>query len=108
MDRLVIDSKVSSTDVAPPAKVEQVLTQPEKQSHMKYKSQNCRAFHKDKYCPYGSRCVFRHEYRSFQKIHRHFYMMHVNALRSNFKDLIADVEESEVFKTKMEAKDEVA
>ena len=30
---------------------------------------------------YGHRCHFRHEFRSFTKIHRHYYMCHMAALR---------------------------
>lgn len=27
----------------------------------KYKSQNCRMFHRELYCAFGSMCIFRHE-----------------------------------------------
>lgn len=37
---------------------------------------------------YGHRCHFRHEFRSFQKIHRHFYMCHLAALRVSSKEII--------------------
>lgn len=56
----------------------------------KYKSQNCRQFYREKYCPYGKRCHFRHEYRSFKKIHRHFYMAHLAAISLSHEDVLAD------------------
>ena len=27
----------------------------------KYKSKKCKQFHERQYCPYGSRCLFRHD-----------------------------------------------
>ena len=57
----------------------------------KYKSQNCRQFYREKFCPYGKRCHFRHEYRSFKKIHRHFYMAHLAAMSHHvYQDVLAD------------------
>lgn len=56
----------------------------------KYKSQNCRQFYREKYCPYGKRCHFRHEYRSFKKIHRHFYMAHLAAMSLSHEDVLED------------------
>ena len=56
----------------------------------KYKSQNCRAFYREKFCFYGKRCHFRHEYRSFSKIHRHFYMAHLCALRHSNADMLSE------------------
>ena len=56
----------------------------------KYKSQNCRQFYREKMCPYGKRCHFRHEYRSFKKIHRHFYMAHLAALSLTSQDMLSD------------------
>ena len=56
----------------------------------KYKSQNCRAFYREKFCFYGKRCHFRHEYRSFTKIHRHYYMAHLCALRHNHCEILAE------------------
>jgi hypothetical protein len=37
-------------------------------------------FHNQQYCVYGPECHFRHEFRSFNKIHRHYYMCHIQAL----------------------------
>ena len=54
----------------------------------KYKSQNCRAFYREKFCFYGKRCHFRHEYRSFQKIHRHYYMAHLCAFSHSHSELL--------------------
>jgi hypothetical protein len=56
----------------------------------KYKSQNCRMFYKEKYCIFGDRCHFRHDFRSFDKIHRHFYMIHIAALRLTAEELLED------------------
>lgn len=39
---------------------------------------------------YGDRCHFRHEFRTFSKIHRHFYMAHVAALRVTADEILAD------------------
>lgn len=46
----------------------------------KYKTQNCRVFHQELVCAYGSRCLFRHEFRSFEKIHRHYYQCHLTTV----------------------------
>ena len=56
----------------------------------KYKSQNCRAFYREKFCFYGKRCHFRHEYRSFTKIHRHYYMAHLCALGYNHREMLEE------------------
>jgi len=45
-----------------------------------YAATNCRIFHKNLYCKLGSRCFFRHEHKSFDKIHRHYYMSHLNVI----------------------------
>ena len=58
----------------------------------KYKSQNCRQFYRERFCPYGKRCHFRHEYRTFKKVHRHFYMAHLAALTLTQYDMLADAE----------------
>lgn len=39
---------------------------------------------------YGDRCHFRHEFRTFIKIHRHFYMAHVAALRVTADEILAE------------------
>lgn len=39
---------------------------------------------------YGDRCHFRHEFRTFIKIHRHFYLAHVAALRITADEILAD------------------
>ena len=56
----------------------------------KYKSQNCRQFYRERYCPYGKRCHFRHEYRSFKKIHRHYYMAHMSALSITSEQMLSE------------------
>lgn len=38
----------------------------------------------------GERCHFRHEFRSFTKIHRHFYMAHFAALRLTAEEILAE------------------
>jgi hypothetical protein len=39
---------------------------------------------------YGDRCHFRHEFRSFAKIHRHFYTAHYAALRVTAHEILAE------------------
>ena len=56
----------------------------------KYKSQNCRSFYKEKCCLRGERCHFRHEFRSFTKIHRHFYIAHSTALRITAEEILQE------------------
>ena len=65
-----------------------------KQPNDKYKSQNCRAFYREKICMYGKRCHFRHEFRSFKKIHRHFYMCHLSALSYTHNDMLSQSKQS--------------
>ena len=64
------------------------LTEAQARLNEKYKSQNCRQFYREKLCPYGKRCHFRHEYRSFKKIHRHFFMVHLSATSQTHYDII--------------------
>lgn len=56
----------------------------------KYKSQNCRQFYREKFCQYGKRCHFRHEYRTFQKIHRHHYQAHLAAINVTSNLILAE------------------
>ena len=70
------------------------LQEQAKQPNDKYKSQNCRAFYREKLCMYGKRCHFRHEFRSFKKIHRHFYMCHLSALKYTHNDLLQECQNS--------------
>lgn len=63
-----------------PAVVADAPVDASQNQHDKYKSQNCRQFHQEQYCGYGTRCHFRHEFRSFTKIHRHYYMCQIAAL----------------------------
>lgn len=37
---------------------------------------------------YGERCHFRHDYRNFSKIHRHFYIAHAAALRLTAEEIL--------------------
>ena len=37
---------------------------------------------------FGERCHFRHEFRSFNKIHRHFYIAHAAALRLTAEEIL--------------------
>jgi hypothetical protein len=39
---------------------------------------------------YGDRCHFRHEFRSFNKIHRHFYTAHYSALRVTAHEILSE------------------
>lgn len=49
-----------------------------------YAATNCRIFHKNLYCKLGKRCFFRHEHKSFDKIHRHYYMPRLNVIEMLF------------------------
>ena len=64
------------------------ITEAQARLNDKYKSQNCRQFYREKLCPYGKRCHFRHEYRSFKKIHRHYYMAHLAAMSITYEDVL--------------------
>lgn len=64
------------------------ITEAQARLNDKYKSQNCRQFYREKLCPYGKRCHFRHEYRSFKKIHRHYFMAHLAAMSLTYEDII--------------------
>lgn len=66
------------------------LQEQQKLPNDKYKSQNCRTFYREKVCHYGRRCHFRHEFRSFKKIHRHFYMCHLAALLYTHDDILTE------------------
>lgn len=66
------------------------ITEAQARLNEKYKSQNCRQFYREKLCPYGKRCHFRHEYRSFKKIHRHFYQAHVSAMATTYEDILTN------------------
>ena len=59
--------------------------------HDKFKTQNCRMFHREKFCPFGKRCHFRHDHRTFTKIHKAFYMSHACALRLTAEEILAEV-----------------
>ena len=65
------------------------ITEAQARLNEKYKSQNCRQFYREKLCPYGKRCHFRHEYRSFKKIHRHYFMAHLAAMSLTYEDVLA-------------------
>ena len=64
----------------------------EEQARLKenYKSQNCSQFYRDKLCFYGKRCIFRHEFRSFTKLHRHYYMVHLAAVSLTHHDILSE------------------
>ena len=64
------------------------ITEAQARLNDKYKSQNCRQFYREKLCPYGKRCHFRHEYRSFKKIHRHYFMAHLAAMSLTYEDVL--------------------
>ena len=66
------------------------ITEAQARLNEKYKSQNCRQFYREKLCPYGKRCHFRHEYRSFKKIHRHFYQAHLSAIGTTYSDILTE------------------
>ena len=52
-----------------------------------YKTQNCSQFHKEKICFYGKRCIFRHEHKKWQKLHRHFYIAHLDTIQYTYHEI---------------------
>ena len=50
--------------------------------HNKYKSKNCAQFHNEFQisCPYGIRCQFVHEERSFEEVHQLYYVHKLNEI----------------------------
>ena len=66
------------------------LTEDKLKAHDIFKTQNCRAFWKGRFCQYGKRCQFRHEHRSFEKLHKHFYMEKLAAIQYTCDDILAD------------------
>lgn len=58
----------------------------------KFKTSNCRLFYKEKYCPHGFKCHFRHDFKSFDKIHRVFYSAHAEALRFTHEEILQESE----------------
>lgn len=60
-----------------------------------YKTQRCRSFYQNKVCPYGLKCTFRHEFRSFAKLHKYFYVTHLYRLKQINQHLMEEeLEES--------------
>ena len=51
-----------------------------KQNKNKIKTRKCGPFYSDKVCLYGARCLFRHEFRAYNTIFRHYYVPHLYAL----------------------------
>ena len=70
------------------------ITEAQARLNEKYKSQNCRQFYREKLCPYGKRCHFRHEYRTFKKIHRHFYQAHLSAITTTYSDILTEASDA--------------
>ena len=56
----------------------------------KYKTLNCRSFYKTKFCPFGDKCHFRHDFRALSRLHRHFHMAHLNALRFTAQEILVE------------------
>lgn len=50
-----------------------------------FKQMNCREFSREKYCPLGSKCIFRHEHRTMQQLHRHYYTSHIYTYESLYE-----------------------
>ena len=74
------------------------LTEDKLKAHEIFKTQNCRAFWKGKFCQYGKRCQFRHEHRGFEKIHKHFYMDKLAAIQYTSSDILAESNDCEYTK----------
>ena len=41
-----------------------------------FKTKTCRAFDRTKYCEFGSACLYRHDFKRWFQIHRHYHMPH--------------------------------
>ncbi len=39
---------------------------------------------------YGERCHFRHEFRQFNKLHKHFYLVHIKAMTFYAPEILVD------------------
>ena len=65
---------------------QQELTRKGKASYgAQYKNSfNCKMFHKQKVCMEGEHCMFRHEQRHIDRIHRHHYISGLNVLETVF------------------------
>ena len=61
------------------------LTEPARRIFVeKYKKKNCRLFHLTKTCMYGPRCIYNHEHRRIERLHKHYYTPQVYVLESLF------------------------
>ena len=45
----------------------------------------CKPFYYSKYCQFGSMCMFRHEYKKFQQLLRHYYVVKLYCLESLYQ-----------------------
>lgn len=52
----------------------------------KYKSKTCTTFNEKLYCPYGQRCLFKHEDRQFDDVKNFFYLHRLVMLQHAFCD----------------------
>ena len=68
--------------------IEDKLTQAPSRTNDRYKSQNCSLFYRERVCLFGKRCNFRHEHKSFAKLHRHYYTPHLAALLLTHEDVL--------------------
>jgi hypothetical protein len=47
----------------------------------KYKSKICKQFSEKLFCPYGNRCLFKHEDRSFGEVHGYHHVYKIQILK---------------------------
>ena len=74
----------------------------------KYKTQHCKAYLYEKVCVFGRRCHFKHDQRTYNKIHRHFYMMHLAAQAIKHEDILAESKDQGVEVALQESKQDFA
>lgn len=68
-----------------------------------YKGMNCRSFFDyskpGAHCNYGDACLFRHEHRTFNKLHRRHYGMHLSKYEQLYDNIRSDSEKTEFLDT---------
>ena len=52
----------------------------------KYKSKTCNTFNERLYCPYGKRCLFRHDDRELEELNKYFYHFKIHFFSNTYLD----------------------
>lgn len=60
-------------------------------NNTKYKSKICTTFADRLFCPYGQRCLFKHEDRSFDQIKQYYYVHKLDKIVGDSKTIIHDI-----------------